>query len=61
MNAAAKPGGGVRRAAQGTFDSFNLVVAGVKGDLAEGIELIYDPLMASSLDEAASVYGLIAE
>ena len=45
----------------GTFDSFNMVVAGVKGDLAEGIELIYDPLMASSLDEAASVYGLIAE
>ena len=61
VNANAKRGGVVRRAALGTFDSFNMVVAGVKGDLAEGIELIYDPLMASSLDEAASVYGLIAE
>ena len=56
------PGGGlVRRAALGTFDSFNMVVAGVKGDLAEGIELIYDPLMVMSLDEVASTYGLIAE
>jgi len=61
VNANAERGGVVRRAALGTFDSFNMVVAGVKGDLAEGIELIYDPLMASSLDEAASVYGLIAE
>jgi microcin C transport system substrate-binding protein len=56
------PGGGlVRRAAIGTFDSFNIVVAGVKGDLAEGVELIYDPLMVLSLDEVASAYGLIAE
>jgi microcin C transport system substrate-binding protein len=56
------PGGGlVRRAALGTFDSFNMVVAGVKGDLAEGIELIYDPLMVTSLDEVSSAYGLIAE
>lgn len=61
VNANAKRGGLVRRAALGTFDSFNMVVAGVKGDLAEGIELIYDPLMAPSLDEAASVYGLVAE
>ena len=61
VNANAKRGGLVRRAALGTFDSFNMVVAGLKGDLVEGIELIYDPLMASSLDEAASVYGLIAE
>ena len=61
VNANVKRGGLVRRAAWGTFDSFNMVVAGVKGDLVEGIELIYDPLMAPSLDEAASVYGLIAE
>lgn len=61
VNANAKRAGLVRQAAPGTFDSFNMVVAGVKGDLAEGIELIYDPLMASSLDEVASVYGLIAE
>ena len=61
VNENARRGGIVRRAAQGTFDSFNMVVAGVKGDLVEGIELIYDPLMAPSLDEAASVYGLVAD
>jgi len=51
----------VRRAAVGTFDSFNMVVAGIKGNLVQGIELIYDTLMASSLDEVASEYGLVAE
>jgi microcin C transport system substrate-binding protein len=61
VNANARRGGLVRRAALGTFDSFNMMVTGLKGDLVEGTELIYDPLMASSLDEAASVYGLIAE
>ena len=61
VNARALRGGSARRAALGTFDSFNLVVAGVKGDLAAGIELIYDPLMVMSLDEVASAYGLIAE
>ena len=44
-----------------TYDSFNMVVAGVKGNLVEGISLIYDTLMAPSLDEMASEYGLIAE
>jgi Bacterial extracellular solute-binding proteins, family 5 Middle len=38
-----------------------MVVAGIKGDLAAGVELIYDPLMVLSLDEVASAYGLIAE
>jgi len=57
----APKGGSARRAALGTFDSFNLVIAGVKGDLAEGLELIYDPLMVLSLDEVASAYGLIAD
>jgi microcin C transport system substrate-binding protein len=61
VNTHAPSGGAVRRGALGTFNSFNLVVAGVKGDLAEGIELIYDPLMVMSLDEVASAYGLIAE
>jgi len=60
-NAGAPDGGLVRRAALGTFDSFNMVVSGVKDDLAEGIEFIYDPLMVPSLDEVASAYGLIAE
>ena len=61
VNPNAPKGGSVRRAAIGTFDSFNMVVAGVKGNLAQGIELFYDTLMAPSLDETASLYGLIAE
>jgi microcin C transport system substrate-binding protein len=62
VNAAAPKGGGsARRAAIGTYDSFNMVVAGVKGNLVQGIETIYDTLMVSSLDEVASEYGLIAE
>lgn len=61
VNAQAPRAGLVRRAVVGTYDSFNLVVAGVKGNLVEGIELIYDTLMVPSLDEVASEYGLIAE
>jgi microcin C transport system substrate-binding protein len=61
VNAHAPKAGLVRRAVVGTYDSFNLVVAGVKGDLVEGIDLIYDTLMVPSLDEVASEYGLIAE
>lgn len=61
VNTHAPRGGMVRRAAIGTYDSFNVVVAGVKGNLARGIELVYDTLMAPSMDEVASVYGLIAE
>ena len=61
VNARAPKAGLVRRAVVGTYDSFNLVVAGVKGDLVEGIDLIYETLMVPSLDEVASEYGLIAE
>ena len=35
----------------GTFDNFNMVVAGVKGSIAAGIDLIYDTLMVPALDE----------
>ena len=35
-------GGAVRQLAFGTFDNFNLVVSGVKGQLATGLEPIYD-------------------
>ena len=45
----------------GTFDNFNMVVAGVKGSLAAGIDLIYDTLMVSALDEVSTEYGLLAE
>ncbi len=61
VNAAAPKGGAVRQIALGTFDNFNLVVAGIKGNLATGITLVYDTLLAESLDEVSSEYGLIAE
>ncbi len=61
VNASAPKAGAARQTALGTFDSFNIVVAGVKGDLVAGISLIYDTLLASSLDEVSSDYGLIAE
>ena len=41
----------------GTFDNFNIVVAGVKGSLACRRRLIYQTLMTRSLDEPDSEYG----
>src|SRR5262249_49493514 len=45
----------------GTFDSFNLVVAGLKGQVAVGIDQVYDRLMTPASDEASTEYGLLAE
>ena len=61
VNPSAPQGGTVRRIAFGTFDNFNQVVAGVKGSLAMGIELITESLMTSALDEVSTEYGLLAE
>lgn len=61
VDAAAPKGGTVRQVAIGTFDNFNIVVAGVKGNLEGAIPFIYDTLLASALDEVFSQYGLIAE
>jgi len=61
VNAAAPKGGAARQIALGTFDNFNMVVAGVKGTLAAGIDLVHDTLLVSALDEVSSEYGLIAE
>jgi microcin C transport system substrate-binding protein len=61
VNANAPKGGAARQIAFGTFDNFNIVVAGIKGSLANGINLIYESLLTSSFDEVASGYGLIAE
>lgn len=57
----APKGGTVRQMAFGTYDNFNPTVAGVKGSLSAGIDLIYDSLMVSSMDEVSTEYGLIAE
>ncbi len=61
VNPKAPKSGTVRLSAPGTFDNFNMVVAGVKGVLAAGMGLLYDPLTTASLDEASTEYGLIAE
>lgn len=42
-----------------TFDSLNYFI--LQGEPAQGIERIYDTLMAEAFDEPDSVYGLLAE
>ena len=61
VNPQAPKGGRARQIAIGTFDNFNMVVAGVKGALAAGIELTFDTLMTPALDEVSTQYGLLAE
>jgi microcin C transport system substrate-binding protein len=61
VNPHAPKGGVVRQAVLGTYNNFNVVVAGWKGQLAAGIGLIYDTLLTPSLDEASAEYGLLAE
>ncbi|AFI05106.1 extracellular solute-binding protein [Helicobacter cetorum] len=59
VNPNAPKGGVLRNEAIGTFDSFNPFV--IKGTKAEGLDLIYDTLMAQSLDEPYAEYPLIAK
>ena len=61
VNPAAPKGGAVRMIAFGTFDNLNPVVAGVKGSIAMGVDLITDTLFATAMDEVAVGYGLLAE
>jgi microcin C transport system substrate-binding protein len=61
VNANAPKGGVARQIALGTFDNFNVVVGGVKGSLAAGIDLINETLSVASLDEVSSGYCLVAE
>ncbi len=61
VNPAAPQGGTVRQIGFGTFDNFNIVVAGVKGNMAMGSELTSETLMTSALDEVSTEYGLLAE
>ena len=61
VNASAPKGGAASQIALGTFNNFNIVVAGVKGALVLGIDQIYDTLLVQSLDEVSSAYGLLAE
>jgi microcin C transport system substrate-binding protein len=61
VNPDAPKGGTVRQISIGTFDNFNVVVSGVKGAIAGAVALIYEPLMAPSLDEVSTGYGALAE
>ncbi len=61
VNPDAPTGGSVRQIALGTFDNFNIVVAGVKGAIAGAVNLIYESLMTPSLDEVSTEYGALAE
>jgi microcin C transport system substrate-binding protein len=59
VNPNAPKGGLVRLGENGSFDSLNFVIP--RGTTPAGLGLIYDTLMAASLDEVATEYGLLAE
>jgi microcin C transport system substrate-binding protein len=62
VNPDAPKTGLVRLGSQGTFDNFNLFVAGVKGEIEDGVaSLVFDTLMTSALDEVGTEYGVLAE
>lgn len=61
VNAQAPKGGRARIGDLGTFDNFNPVVAGVKGNIAAYLNTIYEPLLKPALDEPTTEYGLLAE
>ena len=42
-----------------TFDSLNNYI--LKGDAAQGLELLFDSLMTRAADEPDAVYGLVAK
>ncbi|WP_454853264.1 extracellular solute-binding protein [Rhizobium binxianense] len=59
VNPDAPKGGDLRLSTTGTFDTFNPVLA--KGEVADGLTLVYDTLMKSADDELLVSYGLLAE
>ncbi|MCP4614979.1 MAG: ABC transporter substrate-binding protein [Bradyrhizobium sp.] len=61
VNPDAPRGGVARLISLGTFDNFNIAVAGIKGNLAPAATQIYETLMSKSQDEVVTEYGLIAE
>jgi microcin C transport system substrate-binding protein len=61
VNHNAPKGGIARMISIGTFDNFNIAVAGVKGSLAPAATVIYETLMTKSQDEVVTEYGLLAE
>src|SRR5262249_47552925 len=61
VNPDAPKAGIVRLMEVGTFDNFNPVISGLKGSLADGVNLIFESLTSPALDEVSSAYGLLAE
>src|SRR6202048_1948036 len=61
VNPEAPKGGVARMISIGTFDNFNIAVAGIKGSIAPAATLIYETLMVRSQDEVGTEYGLLAE
>ncbi|WP_029581633.1 extracellular solute-binding protein [Bradyrhizobium sp. URHD0069] len=61
VNPDAPKGGVARQIFIGTFDNFNIVVAGVKGSVAAAASLIYESLTTPALDEVSTEYGALAE
>jgi microcin C transport system substrate-binding protein len=61
VNPNAPKEGTVRMVAFGTFDNFNIAVAGLKGTAAFGLGNLFDQLMVHALDEVSAAYGLLAE
>jgi len=61
VNPDAPKGGAARQMAFGTYDNFNRVISGVKGNLAQGTELMLETLTTAALDEVSTEYGLLAE
>jgi microcin C transport system substrate-binding protein len=58
VNPEAPKGGTVSRELFGTFDSLNDFI--LRGDPAAGMDMTFDSLMKSSLDEHDALYGLVA-
>lgn len=59
VNPDAPKGGAVRLSAIGTYDTLNPYT--LRGVAAAGLGYLFEPLMTSTLDEAFTEYGLIAE
>src|ERR1700693_6445013 len=59
VNAKAPKGGTACQIALGPFDNFNMAVAGVKGSLVQGIDLIYATLFVAGLDKVCGDYGSV--
>jgi microcin C transport system substrate-binding protein len=59
VNPDAPKGGELKRAAIGSFDSFNPFI--VKGDAAANVESLFETLTTQPEDEADTAYGLLAQ